>query len=310
MNSSVVIWAISDGKPGHVNQMRGLIAALTQRLPVQDHFIDAPPRRASLCHWLLGRFPAGNDLPDPHLVLGAGHRSHPAMLAAKRARGGRAIVIMTPSLPLRWFDLVIAPHHDQVRSAEHVLLTRGAMNDITTEGEHRSDVGLILFGGPSDHHGWDEADVCARVRRIAEADRQCHWRITTSRRTPDSTVTALQAMDEPNVDLTPFDQTTPTWVRDRLAESGRVWVTEDSVSMVYEAVSSGAAVGLLPVPGRGENRVIRGLDSLVSDGMVTRFDAWAAGRILTPPPEPLREADRVADAIIERGWCGCDTMPR
>jgi len=78
-------------------------------------------------------------------------------------------------------------------------------------------------------------------------------------------------------------------------------VTEDSVSMVYEALSSGARVGLLPVPrSKQDTRVLRGLDQLVEAGFVTPYARWLKTRTLTPPPEPLQEAARCAHVVLTR----------
>lgn len=77
--------------------------------------------------------------------------------------------------------------------------------------------------------------------------------------------------------------------------------------MVYEALTAGAAVGLLAVPlksghsGDASNRVSKGLASLIADGWVTPFNAWRERGTLAEPPEPLHEADRCANYIV-RQW--------
>ena len=79
-----------------------------------------------------------------------------------------------------------------------------------------------------------------------------------------------------------------------------MWVSEDSVSMIYESLSSGARVGLLPVPVKRHGRVSRGIERLVEDGWLTRFRYWEAGSPLPPPPRVLRESDRCAGLVLER----------
>jgi hypothetical protein len=71
--------------------------------------------------------------------------------------------------------------------------------------------------------------------------------------------------------------------------------------MVYEALSSGARVGLLPVPRkRPDTRVLRGLADLIDQGFVTPYASWHETRNLPPPPHPLREADRCAELVLAR----------
>jgi hypothetical protein len=98
----------------------------------------------------------------------------------------------------------------------------------------------------------------------------------------------------------PHEETSADWLPEKLAAAAEVWVTEDSVSMIYEALSSGARVGLLAVPrNHRHSRVLRGLEQLVVDGLLTPFAAWQNSRILKVPNSILREADRCAEKIAQ-----------
>ena len=98
INAPCIIWQIHDHKPGHMNQMRGLSTALADRMPVEIHKIAAPPRLTCWQGLLSNRFPPGIGLPKPDLIFGAGHRTHLAVLAARRAFGGRSVILMKPTL--------------------------------------------------------------------------------------------------------------------------------------------------------------------------------------------------------------------
>jgi mitochondrial fission protein ELM1 len=89
-------------------------------------------------------------------------------------------------------------------------------------------------------------------------------------------------------------------VPQKLARAAQVWVSQDSVSMVYEALTSGAAVGLFPVPGKRTGRVARGMNQLEQGGWVTSFSAWDRATPLPSPPAQLHEARRCAELICER----------
>ena len=69
-------------------------------------------------------------LPTPDLLLGAGHHTHLSLLAARRIRGGKVVVLMRPSLPPGLFDLCLIPEHDAPPARPNVLATRGALNRI------------------------------------------------------------------------------------------------------------------------------------------------------------------------------------
>lgn len=299
-SAPLVVWRLLDGKPGHENQSLGLVRALGERRRIQLHDLPAPPRLRSLADWLAGRFPAGAGLPDPTLVIGAGHATHPALLAARRARGGRSVVLMRPSLPRQWFDLCIVPAHDGVPAGANTLVTQGVINALRPSAGHREDRGLFLIGGESAHYTWDGARVAAQVARIVTATPAVRFTLTTSRRTPASFLRILAERGLSSLEVVPVERTEPGWVAGRLAESGRVWVTEDSVSMIYEALTSGAAVGLLQLEAHRRNRVARGVESLIEARLVTPYAAWSAGAPLAPPSEPFDEAARCSGWICDR----------
>ena len=298
-----VVWRFLDGKPGHENQTRGLVQALSARVALHVHTLAVPARAAALFQWARAGFPPGAKLPAPDLLIGAGHRTHLAMLSARRARGGRVVVLMKPSLPLSWFDLCLIPAHDRPRRRANVVVTRGALNAVGSSGEHDSDRGLILVGGPSSHYGWDESGLIQQIETVVQRD-PATWTLTTSRRTPAATAQRLRQLSLPNLTIVPWQETGPDWLPQQLQGAGRVWVSEDSVSMIYETLTAGAACGALSVPQRRASRVSHGIQQLEQEGRVTPFAAWAAGAPLHPAAEPFNEAQRCAAWICAQ-WLGC-----
>lgn len=296
----LVVWRFADGKPGHDNQSRGLLGALSKDVALDVHELTPLPRRQALGRWLRRRYPQADSLPDPDLIVGAGHATHWSMLAARRARGGRVIVLMRPSLPLSWFDLCVIPAHDRPPQRRNVLITQGVLNTIQPGADRDRGRGLILIGGPSRHYRWDEAALLAQVREVI-ARMPLQWQVGTSRRTPSSTEQQLAALNAERVPLVPWRDTAPDWLPQQLARAEVVWVSVDSVSMVYEALTAGAACGLLELPATGGGRVRAGVESLVAQGMVTRFGQWQRGASLQPAPGPFNEAQRCA-RWIEQQW--------
>lgn len=294
------LWLITDNKPGHRSQLQGLAQALAARTAIETHWIDAPGGLAAFRHWLTGRFPPGAALPGPDFILIAGHRTHLAGLAARRARGGRLIALMRPSLPLRWFDLCVIPQHDRPPARANVIATRGVLNTARPSPEREADKGLFLIGGPSKHHGWDTPGLLAQIDAILAATPAMRWTLTTSRRTPADTESALLALRDRGVNVRPVRDTPPGWAMAQVARSAQAWVTEDSVSMVYESLTAGAATGLLAVPRLGETRITAGVAELQRAGLVTAFADWVRTGQLAAPLERLAEADRVAEAVLAR----------
>jgi len=294
----LVIWRLLDGKPGHENQSLGLANALAARCPVTVH--ELPVRRGwhAWLELLTGRCAAGTRLPAPDLLIGAGHATHVPLLACRRARGGRTVVLMRPGLPRCWFDLCLIPEHDGVCAGPGVLPTRGVLNPLRP-ADKDPDAGLILVGGPSAHYHWDEAALCRQVQAIVSRDSR-RWTVATSRRTPAATEKALAGLAGDNLVVVPSRDTAPGWLAGKLGPAAVAWVTEDSVSMLYEALTAGAACGVLPVPVRRAGRVRAGLQGLLADGTVCAFDDWQRGRALQPPATPFDEAARCARWICTR----------
>ncbi len=306
----MIIYIVSDGKKGHLSQTRGLAHALMEQardarpdLVHEVHEIDVSGKSwlSKLCY--KGR---ELDLPRPHLILCAGHGTHLAALSLSRHLRCLCMVCMKPSLPTRLFDLCIVPRHDLPEGkacGSHIFPTAGALNSVRPAPRTEKRETLILIGGPSKDFDWDAEMVINQLSTIARRS-SSPMVLTTSRRTPaDFARDVLSTC--PSIRVVPVEQTGPTWVADHLASAREVWVTQDSVSMVYEALSSGAPVGLIEMQRRGDrrrkqrvSRVVRGLGMLVEEGRVCSFTEWAKTHELPPPQAELYEAGRTADYIL------------
>lgn len=295
------MWRFADGLRGHENQSDGLIEALGARTQVAVHTIETPRARRLVTAWRTLLAADTASLPSPDLLIGAGSTTHLPMLAARHRRGGRVVVLMKPSLPLVWFDLVVAPAHDRVPAKDNVLVTRGAINRVRASAAKNPRQGLMLIGGPDRRHGWEPLALEGQIATIAARHPEVRWCAASSRRTPEGFLSRLRALRLANLETVEVADVDADWLPRTLATAATVWVTEDSVSMLYEALTAGAATGLLELPkpnGRAVRAPLEG-DSIV-EGSATPFDAWERGAHLAPPRTPLDEAGRCADWILQR----------
>lgn len=302
LDKRLVLWRFLDGKPGHENQTLGLVGALRERIPeLIVHDLIVPGRWAQIQGFVTGRFANCEELAPPDLIVGAGHKTHSALLITKRAYGGQALVLMKPSLPMGWFDLLVVPEHDDVSASEKCFVTRGVLNTIKDTSRGDSERVLVLLGGPSSHHAWDNEKLLAQLETVVRDQPNKQFVVTSSRRTPAHFWEQAKQLSYANIDWVPFEETQYGWVAEQLALSGEVWVSEDSVSMLYEALTSGASVGVFELPRlKQKGRVIKGLDSLIASGMVTPYRKWLSQKQLTQPKDQFNEADRCADWLIEK----------
>lgn len=295
-NRSLTLWLIGDGKPGHENQSLGLAEAIQRRVACEIHRISITGKRG-----IIGRIRSAlaqsAGLPKPDFIIAAGHATHLALLCLARKHRAKSIVLMRPSLPLRCFDLCIAPSHDfrNKPTRKNLILTRGAINRVHASDSPKTGK-LILIGGPSKTHGWDEEAMLDMLAKVTADDRG--WQLTDSRRTPNGFLEQAR-MRFKGLEIFSCEQTPPDWLPSKLREADEVWVSEDSVSMIYEALSSGARVGLLPVPRLNpSSRVLRGVDELVEGGFLMPFSAWQDAGHLFTAPETLNEAERSAEILL------------
>lgn len=295
---SLIIWRLTDGKPGHQSQSQGLVNALKAKMPCESFDIPVTGRLQPVFDLFSAIWPAGQGLPLPDFIIGAGHRTHLHMLAAKKVYGGQTVVLMQPSLPVSFFDLSLIPEHDRYQGNGAVIETRGVLNPIQAHGSHNKDQSLIMIGGPSKHCDWDTHRVVSQITQLCKQNPNVNYCLTTSRRTPSDLVTVMLSLAISNLDIVPFEETEQGWVAEKLANSFSAWITEDSVSMVYEALTAQTAVGLLNMPIKRENRVSRGMNTLIADGHIVRFDSLGLYKSQLRPVAGFMESNRCADWIL------------
>jgi mitochondrial fission protein ELM1 len=286
---------IGDGKPGHENQSLGLAEAIQRRATCEIHRISIAGK-GGIFGRIRAAFAQSAALPSPDFIIAAGHATHLPLLWLARKYSAKSIVLMRPSLPLACFDLCIAPSHDFPKKPQrkNLILTRGAINRVHVSPPQKTGR-LILIGGPSKTHGWNDA---AMLEMLAKLTATGSWQLTDSRRTPEGFLEQIKK-HLPNIEIFSCKETAPDWLPGELGRAKEVWVSEDSVSMIYEALSSGARVGLLPVPRlKPSSRTLRGVDELIADGILISYSDWNHAGQLAQMPQAFNEADRAADILL------------
>lgn len=280
------IWIISDGKPGHLNQSLGLAEALVRLEPALSFEVRSVAESIGLL----------SDAAKPRLIICAGRKTHLWSWFCKLRYRAKCVVLMRPSLPLGCFDMVFAPEHDAVEAdGDRVMRTRGALNRMLP-GEKEAGSALVLVGGPSKHVVWSDHEVSAEIREIIAANSDRAIAVATSRRTPASLVERLQT--DFNLEIIPPESVGSDWLPLTLGKTERVWVTADSVSMVFEALTAGCAVSLISLESQPKSRTQRGMQMLLEAGLVDMSTAFES----RPAGASLAEARRCAEIILEKRW--------
>jgi mitochondrial fission protein ELM1 len=307
--ASAVIWRLRDGRSGHENQVIGLTEAIARRVSVQAFDITIAQRLRGLRSLIPGRMSFAKSLPEPNLLIGAGHSTHLPLLTLQRRFGGKTVVVMKPSLPTALFDLCLIPTHDNlIFQPENVIRTEGALNRIRPSVEHDSGIGLLLVGGPSKHFLWSDDAVVDQIRQVVQKS-SLYWTVATSERTPVSFIQRWRT-ETPEIPLVTAQECSSQWLPDQLAQCGVVWVTCDSMSMIYESLTSGTRVGLLKLPAIRRDRITRNIQRLCGMGWGVTSRQWLAGRSLPTMSRQFSESDRCSAIVVDRLLRPSNSMSR
>ncbi len=106
-----------------------------------------------------------------------------------------------------------------------------------------------------------------------------------------------------NIHFFDYRDTPPGWVEEQYDKNSVVWVTADSISMIYEAITAGCSVGIFPMRWVRENsKFMRNENMLLEKKLVTPFSSWEKGMTNESENIELNEAQRCADRILQTWW--------
>ena len=285
---------VSDGKAGHRSQAVGLYKAM-QRLSRQDVTfqevsIEQLPFFSLFKAVLTHQLDIFESVPD--YIFGVGsHTQLRVLLLGKVYPEAKTIILMKPNFPFGWFNHVIIPAHDAVPEQGNVILSQGALNPIVNENRHQKNRILIALGGSSKRHQWNDQKVLQAIQQIIDHNDQAEIVLSTSRRTPKEFFQHLQFQPYiQQIKVFPVEKTPQGWIFEEMQKAEAVWVTEDSVSMIYEALTAGCKVGVIKVDRLKEDRIVKSVDTLLEKNIVSdQFEV----RLLATHSQ-FEEAQRIA----------------
>ena len=289
---------VSDGKAGHRSQALGLFKAIQRQSSETVSFEEISIDDLAIFPLLAGLF--RRSIPQlqttPDFIFGVGsHTQLRVFLLGKIYPQAKTVILMKPNYPFAGFDYSVIPEHDGISASDRVIVTQGALNPIVNEQRHQMGRILIALGGSSKRHQWNEDKVFASIEHIVKQHPNNEIIITTSRRTPEQFVERLNTYPFlPHVHFFPVEQTPQGWIFEEMQQAEAVWVTEDSVSMIYEALTAGCRVGVIAMDRTKQDRITTSVDGLLEKGIISESLLLAQ----LPEPNAFKEAERVAIYLL------------
>lgn len=309
-----VTWAISDGRAGMANQVRGLADAIGLPVEVKTVHPRLPWTLLPVTAWpaplnALGPGSSTFTPPLPKVAIGCGWRSIPYVLAIKRLSGGATFTVQLqdPRIDPKHFDLVVPPEHDNLEGV-NVEAMVGSPNAVTREKldaaaqQWRATLGAlkqpriaVLIGGRSKSHRFGEDDARSLAAQLKALDTLDHGlMVTTSRRTGEvQTRIIREALAGTRAFV--WDGTGDNPYFGLLALADVILVTSDSTNMAVEAAATGKPVYIVDLPG-GDSKFTRLHADLERRGIARKF----TGEIAQWSYTPLNETARIATLIRKR----------
>lgn len=267
-----VVWIISEGSPGHVSQSQGLVAALAHLTPIELHVVQTRPKFGGFLRDLVRRWMGRNGSPlsdrflkrqlgceppvsQPNLIVASGGK---AVFAARSlaVKHGAPLVFLgeRKPYPSRWFHTVFtpSPFETDVYDVPVEMVPTAispAMVEAAAEGWTQRPPGRLwamLIGGPSVSHPYtsDNWRTLGTKMNVLAQQHGIRWLVSTSRRTGKEAEAALRRSIDPRVIARAvwWAENPEKLMAPILGSAAWVFVTQDSVTMVTEAIASGRPV--------------------------------------------------------------------
>lgn len=327
MDKTLTCWAISDGRAGMENQVRGLAEAVARLIPLEisvKRIVVSRPFDA-LPGWLWGDpfrrvsavtdetgAPASLIPPFPDLFIGCGRRTIPFAASLHHRKASFTVQTQDPRCNPADFDLVLPPAHDQLNGG-NVMPLLGSPNRLTPSrisdeaallapllAHYPLPRAAVLIGGNSKAYQLSDRVMDRIAQQLADlADRGTSLLITTSRRTPEVFTKRLVELAGTRKNIFLWDGTpvggNANPYPGMLGLADHILVTAESTNMITEAATTGKPVHLLELEG-GNDKFARFHESLRTRGITKVFD----GALPVWSYEALDETGRAAAEIVRR----------
>ena len=209
---------------------------------------------------------------DFDLFVGAGSTTYYALKFYARRYARPSIALMYPKGYRKDFSVIIAGAHDRPKSRANLKISPVSLSFSRPQGLYQpqcKSIGFIIGGPNSCFEMGDE--ILKQIEGVRAQFADCEFALTTSPRTPQATENALEKLSWDYSVIYSREPVNP--IGDFLAQCEWVFISEDSVSMISDAVSNGSAnVAILSLKRKdAHNKFDDFISALVSTGHARRY---------------------------------------
>ena len=278
-----ILW-IKDGKKGHEKQVQALLEELSKTIDIkiyeEDYHISSLKRFFDIFHhatsYVLKKHDSCKILKsynqnDIQLVVGAGSNIHTRILLLKKTlkdiynKDIIAISVLTPSLFKSEFNFICAPNHDEIKlsNMKNTIFFEGSLAKVSTQ-EPDDSVGLIGLGGTNKHFIFNEDDLIKQIEYILSLYPNKDWYLFSSRRTSELMISKINKLSNSYsniiIDHESFDE---------IIKSASIkFITQDSMNMVYESLSTKGQTFLFNMKYKNENKITKQIKKLLENKQI------------------------------------------
>ena len=275
-----ILW-IKDGKLGHEKQVKVLLDELSKTIDIkvyEEECVFGPLERLSeMLMYAISSFSPNLEVTilkyrkkNIHLMIGAGSNVHARILGTKKGmklnfnKDILAVSVLTPTYFKKHFDLICAPKHDRHKLSGHeAIYFEGSLAKVSTD-DVDENIGLIAIGGKNKHYLFNVNKIMEQIEFVTSIYPNKTWHIFPSRRTPHKMIHAIkklvQSSEKIIVSEDGFDE--------MLCKASIKIITQDSMNMVYESLSTKGSTILFNMKYLRKNKVINQMNELLHNKQV------------------------------------------
>jgi mitochondrial fission protein ELM1 len=278
-----ILW-IKDGKKGHEKQVQALLEELSKTTDIkiyeEDYHISSLKRFFDIFHhstsYMFKKYDSCKIIKsynqnDIHLVVGAGSNIHTRLLLLKKVlkdifnKNIIAISVLTPSLFKNEFDYICAPKHDEMKltNFKNTIFFEGSLAKVSTQ-EPDVGIGLIGLGGANKHFVFNEDDLIKQIEYILSLYPNKDWYLFSSRRTTELMIGKINILSNSYSNLITTHQSFDEIIR----RASIKFITQDSMNMVYESLSTKGQTFVFNMKYKNENKITKQIKKLLENKQI------------------------------------------